>query len=660
MDFFTAQDNARKSTTGLVCYFFLAVISLIILTNLLIMGVMAWAGAGINETPSLNHFAAEFDWYTFALVSVGVTIVILTGSLYKMIQLNSGGKVVAEALGGQLVSQNTQDPMCRKLLNVVEEMAIAAGTPVPPVYILADEAGINAFAAGMTPSDAVIGVTKGCIQQLNRDQLQGVMAHEFSHILNGDMRLNIRLMGVLHGILIIGLIGYFILRSMTYSRRGSSRSKGNGGMALIALGGGLMVIGYAGTFFGNLIKASVSRQREYLADASAVQFTRNPDSIAGALKRIGGFKAQSYIESSSAKETSHLFFCSAIHSFFGSMLSTHPPLEKRIKRIEPRWNGKFDKTVITDVQNATPEELPNQKAATVAATAAVVTAAAEAMQALGSAGQVDKAHIEYARKILTGIPPAIQEAVREPYGARAVIYVLLISSDQVVMEQQLAILEQNGDIGIHALTIKLLPEMATLDTNARLPMIDLAMPSLRQLSLRQYQLFKQNLIALIAADKRVNLFEWSLQHILLRHLDTDFIKRPTAQAKHRSLGELKPDTTLLISLLAYADRAEQKDAEHAFTAAKKILEHNDITLLPKDKLSLTELNTAIKRLAMLKPLVKPQLLKACTAAVMADDRVTPQESELVRAFAAALDCPLPPMLANAGTTSNVSSLHFSY
>ncbi len=639
MDFFAAQDSARRNTAGLVLYFILAVVTLIILTNLLIMGVMAWMGLRPSEPLTPARIAAAFDWRTFALVGAGVTAVVLAGSLYKMIQLNSGGRVVAEALGGRLVSQNTRDPARRRLLNVVEEMAIAAGVPVPPVYLLEDEEGINAFAAGKTPGDAVIGVTRGCLEQLGRDQLQGVMAHEFSHILNGDMRLNMRLMGVLHGILIIGIIGYHILRSMTHSRRGRS-SSGNGALVLLALGGGLMAIGFTGTFFGNLIKASVGRQREYLADASAVQFTRNPDGIAGALKRIGGFRARSYVESSAASETRHLFFCPAMHAFFGALLATHPPLERRIKRIDPGWDGKFDADTVTAAQ---PQEPPGRKADAVAS-ATVATAAADAMRALGSVGRVDEAHLGYARGILDAIPAAVQEAAREPYGARALIYVLLMSPAREIREKQLARLEQQGDTGIHALTLRLLPEMHSLDDGARLPLVDLATPSLRQLSLRQYQLFRRNLRALMEADRRINLFEWALQHILLQHLEAAFSRRPMPRPRYGSLRELREETALLLSLLAHVERSGAA-AEHAFSAARDILEGDDMSLLPKTELNLARLDTAVERLAQLKPLAKPQLLKACVAAVMADGRVTPRESELVRAFAAALDCPLPPMLA---------------
>ncbi|MEE8530100.1 MAG: M48 family metallopeptidase, partial [Nitrosomonadaceae bacterium] len=288
------------------------------MTNLLFMVVFGYINS--EQMQDGGSFFQKMDWQTFAVVSAGVSVVVLMGSLYKIIALSAGGKTVAEALGGQLIPQNTGDLKQRKLLNVVEEMAIASGTPAPPVYLLMDEPGINAFAAGFTPRDAVIGITQGAIDHLSRDQLQGVIAHEFSHIFNGDMRLNIRLMGVLYGIVIIGMAGYYLLYSASFSRRRVSNNKGVGGIMVLAIG--LMVIGFSGTFFGNLIKAAVSRQREYLADASAVQFTRNPDGIAGALKRIGGLKFGSKVSNPDASEVSHAFFAQGVSGFMQMLSAT--------------------------------------------------------------------------------------------------------------------------------------------------------------------------------------------------------------------------------------------------------------------------------------------------------------------------------------------------
>ncbi len=308
--------------------------------------------AGVAILSLINSNLEEplpFQWWHpefFIVTSGSVLLVITIGSLYKMTMLSGGGESVALALGGRKVPANTRDLAERILLNVVEEMALASGTPVPPVYIMDDEEGINAFAAGTTPQNAVIGITRGAILTLKRDELQGVIAHEFSHILNGDMRLNIRLMGLLHGILVLALIGYMVLRIVGNSpgrvstRRSSDDNKGAGGLilAILAAGVALLIIGYVGVFFAHLIKSAVSRQREFLADASAVQFTRNPSGIADALKKIGGWSKSSKITSPRAEESSHMFFGSAMMlSFF----ATHPPLAQRIQRIDPNFKGNF-------------------------------------------------------------------------------------------------------------------------------------------------------------------------------------------------------------------------------------------------------------------------------------------------------------------------------
>ncbi|MCH9048708.1 MAG: M48 family metallopeptidase, partial [Proteobacteria bacterium] len=460
MNFFESQDRVRKNTFQLVFLFTLAVVTLIIMTNLLVMVVFGYINS--EQMQDGGTLLQQMDWQTFAAVSAGVGVVVLAGSLYKIMALSAGGKTVAEALGGKLIPQNTDDLKQRKLLNVVEEMAIASGTPAPPVYLLVDEPGINAFAAGFSPRDAVIGVTQGTIDHLSRDQLQGVIAHEFSHIFNGDMRLNIRLMGVLNGILIIGIIGYFILYSAAFSRRGRSSGKGAGG--ILVLGIGLMVIGFAGTFFGGLIKAAVSRQREYLADASAVQFTRNPDGIAGALKRIGGLEFGSKVENPGAPEVSHAFFAQGISGFMQSLSATHPPLAKRILRIDPHWNGNFESSDKTDSprdekEADKKESMTREELAKKVATVVTGVAMADVTKAIDQIGNPKQETINYARSLISELPMVIKEAAREPYGARAVIYSLVLDPGQEVRGRQLKHLQEYADPDVFVLTHKLIPEM---------------------------------------------------------------------------------------------------------------------------------------------------------------------------------------------------------
>jgi Zn-dependent protease with chaperone function len=645
MNFFESQDRARKHTSTLVFLFALAVITLIIMTNLLVMVVFGFIGN--DQLHSGGALLQKMDWQKFALVSAAVGTVVVTGSLYKIMALSAGGKTVADGLGGQLIPQNTRDLKQRRLLNVVEEMAIASGIPAPPVYILAGEPGINAFAAGFTPRDAVIGVTQGLIDHLSREQLQGVIAHEFSHIFNGDMRLNIRLMGVLNGILIIGLAGYYILRSTAYSRRGRRDDKSVG--AILGLGIGLMVIGFAGTFFGSLIKAAVSRQREYLADASAVQFTRNPDGIAGALKRIGGLEYGSIVENPGAPEISHAFFAQGVSGFMQSLSATHPPLAKRILLIDPHWDGKFDTEDKTDplrveeqaVKKATMsrEELA-QKAATVAVGATMATVA----NAIDQVGNPKQETIAHARTLIAGLPAVIAEAVREPYGARAVMYSFVLDPGREVRDKQLMHLQEHADPDVFVLTQKLIPDMDGLDIKYRPPLIDMAIPALKQLSISQYQAFKKNLTVLVEMDSKIDLLEWSLQKILFSHLDGHFFKPAPPKVRYSNVRDLRQEVRVILSVMAYAGQQEQKDIEAAFHAAAEALEFSELQLREKNRISVVDLDMAMQKLEMLNPLTKPKLLQACATSVMHDQKISAVEAELLRAIASVLGCPMPPII----------------
>lgn len=645
MNFFESQDRVRKHTFQLVLLFALAVVALIAMTNLLVMVVFGFINS--EQMQSGETLLQQMDWRTFAAVSAGVGAVVLMGSLYKIMALSSGGKAVAEALGGQLIPQNTDDPKQRKLLNVVEEMAIASGTPAPPVYMLVGEPGINAFAAGFSPRDAVIGVTQGLIDHLSREQLQGVIAHEFSHIFNGDMRLNIRLMGVLNGILVLGIAGYYLLYSTSLSRRGRGNDKSAAG--ILALGIGLMIIGFAGTFFGGLIKAAVSRQREYLADASAVQFTRNPDGIAGALKRIGGLEFGSRVKNPGAAEVSHAFFAQGVSGFMQSLSATHPPLAKRILRIDPHWDGEFDSSDKTDSprkaenvgqkQTMTREELAKK-----VTTLAVGGAMADVANAIDQIGNPKPETINYARSLIAELPIVIKEVARESYGARAVIYSMALDSGQEVCARQLEHLQKYADPDVFVLTRKLIPEMDGLDIKYRLPLIDIAIPALKQLSLNQYQTFRDNLIALIEMDSRVNLLEWSLQKILFNHLDGQFFKLAHTKTRYSNAGQLNREVELILSVMAYAGHQVTNDIEAAFNAATNTLDFSGLKLLAKNEISLSDLDIALQELEKLKPTAKLQLLKACAISVVHDQEISPIEVELLRAFSDVLGCPMPPII----------------
>ncbi len=664
MDFFERQDQARRSTRRLIAFFMLAVI--LIILSIYIAAIAIFFGFNVNAGPEL-----PFQWWNpdlFLWITGATVCVVVIGSLYKIFALSKGGEVVARWLGGRLIDSNTSDPQERRLLNVVEEMAIASGTPVPSVFLLEKERSINAFAAGFTPADAVIGVTRGTLQILSRDELQGVIAHEFSHILNGDMRLNIRLIGVLNGILVIAMIGYAVLRSTR-----TSSSKKNSGAAVLAFGAALFIIGYVGVFFGKLIKSAVSRQREFLADASAVQFTRDPDGIAGALKKIGGLAHGSRIKSPKAEEMSHLFFSDGMHGKAPPLLSmrshkapsafsfmaTHPPLETRIQRIDPSFDGRFPA-----VHFPSKEALETRDQKKLAASAAQAAAKPAISTPSGGApavpiipmipqqmtqlfGKLTEAHLAYATLLLSGLPSRLTARVREPASARIIIFALLLSHDSETRRAQFQLLNKSKD--------PLVSSEATLEAStlidrcppeARLPLVDLALPALRTLSLSQYQDFTGLVEELMKADQKIDLFEFTLQHILRRHLDPHFNQTRPPGARYGSLTPLTHEISLLLSRLARSGQDSEEQAHQAFAQGVKELSGSRLKLSWLEQEDGFEaLSNALDRLNRVTPLLKRRLLRACGVCVSHDDQVTLREGELLRAIADALDCPMPPFLA---------------
>ena len=633
MNFFKAQDKARRHTRRLVFLFSLAVLFLILLTNILFISTFAFLGANEEES-FFTVFANIYDADIIIVISIGVSLLILLGSIYKVIALSKGGPAIAEMLGGQLIPQSTTEHDERKLLNIVEEMSIAAGMPIPQVYLL-DESSINAFAAGQSNSNSVIGVTRGALSQLSRDELQGVIAHEFSHILNGDMKLNLRLIGILHGILLIGIVGGHILNSMRYSS-----GKKEGGGAIIVIGIGLMLIGYAGTFFGNWIKASVSRQREFLADASAVQFTRNKDTIAGALKKIGGMHEGSLLETPSASEYSHAYFANGVSSLLDSIFATHPPLEDRIKSIDPSWDGNFTapKPVVDEESESTDEKSNSIEG--LAVTAAILTATD---QIINQVGVLTETNIEYAHQLLLEIPVILKTSAQSSFSARAVIYALLIR-EQTNKKEAWDILVKYADPSMPELTKTLITESENIDDKQILPLLELCINALRELSVNQYKQFKDTLNNIITADKSVDLNEWILQRLVLQQLDEHFSLRKPVREKHAYLGAVKESAETLLSLVAYTEHKDSEEhAKQAFDKGKNEIGAKAFKMIPKEDISLNALNASLDKLAQLKPLLKPRILKACAAIIMLDGTATRKGLELFRTISTSLNCPVPPL-----------------
>lgn len=658
-DFFDQQHRARKRTGLLVGYFAVAVLAIVLAVYGAVTLILL---ASAKDGPSRLR---PWDWQRLGGVAVVVGLVIVSGSLYKIATLREGGGAVARLLGGEVVNPGSATPAERRLLNVVEEMAIASGTAVPTVYVLADEPSINAFAAGHEPGDAVIAVNRGTLDHLSRDELQGVIAHEFSHILNGDMRLNLQLIGLLHGILLIALVGELLVRilanssSSNRSRRSKSEGKQDGlAMALFLLGVALVAIGWLGVFFGRLIKSAISRQREFLADASAVQFTRNPGGIVGALKKIGGLASHSRIASPNAEQASHMFFGPGLHFVFEA-LSTHPPLAERIRRLDPSFDGTFPSIEATDIVEVSADEEPARDrtwglgAQGRRAAASTAEIPLDPGAAVASVGAPRREHVEFATALLGSLPDPLTAAAREPFGARAVIYALLLDRSEPIRRRQLQILETGSAPGTAAEVLRVAPWVDSLDEAARLPLADLAIPALRQLSPGQYRAFRDQVEPLVQADRTVSLFEFALQRMLLRHLDQHFEQRPSPPARYRSLGPLLDACSVLLSALAQAGQSREQDASRAFFRGGRELDLAEglLTERPAEACSLEAVDRALGDLALASPPLKRRILSACAACIAADGLVTVAEGELLRAVADSLDCPMPPLLSGSSSSS---------
>jgi Zn-dependent protease with chaperone function len=626
MNFFAEQDRARRNTLVLVLLMGAAVLCLILMTSLATSLFFYIFQQPIDSphlavaihTSWLEHFRqvlhSDLLYYTAAVVLA----VVIGGSFYKTMQLGGNGRKVAEMLGGRLIPPNTGNPQERKILNIVEEMAIASGNPVPPVYVM-EESAINAFAAGTDRRNAVIGITRGALSLLNRDELQGVIAHEFSHIHNGDMRLNLRLVALLHGILVIGLIGSLLVR--TTSRRNSKNQGAQLGLGLV-----LLILGYCGVFFGNLIKAAVSRQREFLADASAVQFTRLPEGIANALKKIGGHGSHALLENPRATEYSHMYFGQGVSSFLGQLMATHPALTERIRKIQPRWDGKMIVPQLQAESAAETEPAKNEGGATAEQALGLVAAVA-------TIGNPQPENLAAAQKFLHELPATLRDAAHEPFSCRALLYGLLLDKrDDGCRARQLDYLRQSGDSETLAVLEQLLPELDSLERANYLQLMELTIPALKSLSPAQYQAFKRDLIMLIKADAHISLLEWCLYRIITATCENRVVRG------HLHLKQLTEAVSAMLLMACNSGRTT--DLEAAFSAAAAHLPQ-PIAVPEAHQVSIQELDAALKQLEQLRPLEKPQFLKALAACIQVDGQVTDEEGELFRALADCLDCPVP-------------------
>jgi len=644
VNFFEHQEAARRTSRRLVWLFALAVIAIVIVVNIVATVVYYAVFAG-----SLPR--------GFYLTNTVLTLLMIgAGTWWETARLAEGGEAVARMVGARRVDPSTRDLLERRLLNVVEEMALASGTPVPRVYVMDNEPSINAFAAGHSLHDAVIAVTRGTLTRLTRDELQGVIGHEFSHVLNGDMRLNIRLIGVLFGLLMLAMFGRFMMEIGRVSR------DSKGGIAvLIVAGVALWIIGYIGIFFGRLIKAAVSRQREFLADASSVQFTRNADGIGGALRKIGGLtqarQPGSVIAHPNAETLSHLFLGAARPSFVSGLFATHPPLAARIKRIYGRELPLLPANELP-LAEASEAPVPAAAEAPLPFTGPVSSPLAALVADNSPSGQVAEQVAEeigtarlgggtLAEAARAAGEPALEAALVDSSRVQLVVLSLLIEKGKPTSGQQRQLIAEAFGVEAAQRVDELHDAVQRLAPGLRLPLLDRAEPTLLKLPLPARERLLLLVHGLILADGRVSLHEFLLFTLLRRRIGRD-AHRPV-QIRYVDLKPLEAETALVLSLLASVRLPEQP--ERAYNAGVLLLAGIEPARVPTEAIELDEVARALDRLNQLAPLAKPQLIKACTATAFIDGKTNWKAASCLRTICAALDAPLPPLLLAAAAAA---------
>ncbi len=625
MDFFQHQERARRKTGLLVLYFILAVAAVVLCVNLALLLAFVWMD--VQLVPPSQWFSHPLTLW----ITLFTLLVMVCGCLFKTWQLRRGGKGLAAMLGARPIDPDTRHGDEKKLINVVEEMSIASGIPAPQLYVLDKEEAINAFVAGFRPSETVLVVTHGTLKKLDRNELQGVIAHEFSHIFNADMRLNLRLIAVLAGILAVGKIGEFMLRGS--SRRSTSNRKGNS-LILVALA--LVVVGYLGLFFGRLIKAAISRQRELLADASAVQFTRNPAGLAGALIKIRNGDG-SHLDSVHAEDMSHMCFGETLGFRFRNLLATHPPLDDRLGALGSDWVARARSRARSATQAATPStaSVPEGVSAFQGDSGASVEPSTSRR-----VGTVSDADLGYARTLLETLPADLHKKLHNPHQAELALYALILSSSDSEPQRLL----QNAGLGEHLSDLlPLRQQLSELGSRLRLPIIDLALPTLKGQPSAQRKAILERLTSLTQADQRTTLFEWTLVALARQQLDDHARRnRHTRFNRYRAVaGELQ----LAFSVMTWASGARDEQARALFRQASHGLLPEARTLLPLSQCSSQRLGQALDRLADLSPLLKGPVIDGLADLVLVDGKVQVSEAEMLRAIAALMECPLPPLFA---------------
>jgi Zn-dependent protease with chaperone function len=586
LDFFAQQDARRRASRWLVLWYCLAVA----------LTVASYAAAGLIVA-----------WQAAVAIAVAVGICIVGVSACRMWQFRQGGHAVAELLGAAFVDPERSGAPERRLLNVVEEISIASGVAVPPLYVMRHEDAVNALVAGHSPNEAVIIVTRGALDKLSRDELQGVMGHEFSHILNGDMALNLRLAALLAGLSWIGEQG----EALVFAAARAQRASGEGSPAVFAafFGAAIAFIGFPGTLASSAIRAAVARQRELLADAASVQFTRNPEAIAGALDSILALRAHTTLLAAGAEGLAHMFFAPAIGHWY--TFPTHPAIAERIGHVHPRFqrddyrarrHGRRLEVAVLDGAGNVVKHMRAQPAELVA-----------------SVGRPSALHVDFGRRLLQSLPTRLREALKSPADAERVLFAL-------------------GDLS--AGSGELRPLVAALGHQHALTLAELAVPAVKSQPQAARDRFLAEYAAQVEADGRVTRREFVLLTFLRQRLRAG--AGEPIPARYRKIGEIAGDAHAVLSLVALAAGETQA---RAFASGAGVLKLGLEAPLPAAALTSASIAGSLERLRHLAPLAKPAFLHACVEAASADGKFRLAEAELVRMVAATLDCPVPPLLA---------------
>ncbi|MDE2247817.1 MAG: M48 family metallopeptidase [Xanthomonadaceae bacterium] len=630
MDFFAQQARVRGSSRRLVALFVLAVVAIV-----LVIDAVVWLSLG-------QHAAAGETARSNLPLLLGSTLLVLAGiggsSLFRIMSLASGGKAVAEGVGAVPVPPDTRDPALRRLRNVIEEVAIAAGVPVPDIYLMADEPGINAFAAGYSASDAAICVTQGCLDHLSRDELQGVIAHEFSHVLNGDMRLNIRLMGLLFGIMVLAIVG----RQVIWFGSGRSNRRDGGGQVWM-IGLALIAVGYIGYFFARLIQAAVARSRESLADASAVQFTRQTDGIAGALKKIAILNAGSGLQVANRHEVAHMLFGEV--GSFNALFATHPPLMQRIRALEPGFREEQLAQLAASMADAAraPAAAPDESPRAAGVPAAVLPPLLPAAMVGGGSAN---APFQHAAALHQAMPPALGEAAQQPESALALMLALALSLQDALQPAQRHIVADAFGDDVQQAVQALVGELAELPPIARLPLTALAFPALKQLSAGRQQTLLGALDALVTVDGRVDINEYCLARLLRVQLLEARQPRSAPIDGLKKLPACRASVILVCTIVAAAGCSDEAGARRAWLAAmQQAFPGEAIAWVPPPRAWQRPFETALDELDGLMPVAKELLVQCLASAIRADGVVSVEEAELLRVICASLHCPVPAQAA---------------